>query len=191
MKRIIGLSAIGAVVVFLMSGCGGGGVSESTPAVKSPSQSLQGTYAFAGFDVNYSNGTTVVNINENSPSIASWSGTMEFGTDTLSQFFSINNARTSLTGSVTVTWAREGVAGTAHVTDANGTHDLEFTISGNNLTTYSGVIPYGTPNVTVEEYNYWTKVSDSGSPATERSITGKSGEPAATGTRRVAGSPAQ
>ncbi len=85
---------------------------------------------------------------------------MEFGTGTLSQSFSINSTPTALTGSVAITWIQEGVAGIAHVADAYGTHDLNFTISGNTLTTYSGVIPYGSPNLTVEEYNYWTKVSD-------------------------------
>lgn len=173
--------------VLAMAGCGGGGgTAENGPRVTSPSRSLQGTYSFVGFDVNYSNGTTVINVNENSPAIASWSGTMEFGTGTLSQSFSINSTPTALIGTVTVTWITEGVAGIAHVTDAFGTHDLNFTISGNTLTTYSGVIPYGTPDVTVEEYDYWIKVSDSHSPATESSVRGKTVDTAHTGKHWVA-----
>lgn len=187
MKRTVGLFVIGVVALFAMSGCGGGGgTAGSTPSVTAPGQSLEGTYSFVGFDVNYSNGTTVVNINENSPVITSWSGTMEFGTNTLSQSFVINDTPTSLTGTVTITWTTAGVTGIAHVTDILGTHDLPFTISGNDLTTYSGVIRYGTPGLTVEEYNYWTKVSDSVSPARESGVTERSDERAYTGKHRIA-----
>ena len=87
MKRIVGLVVIGVVAVFAMAGCGGDGGGGSTPPVTAPSQSLRGTYSFVGFDVNYSNGTTNINTNENSPVITSWSGTMEFGENTLSQSF--------------------------------------------------------------------------------------------------------
>jgi hypothetical protein len=186
MKRIDNLFVIGVVAVFSMVGCGGGGGSKSGPAVAAPSQSLQGTYTFVGFDVNYSNGTTVVNINENSPVITSWSGTMEFGENTLSQSFVINNSAIFLTGSITVSWTSAGVAGIVHITDESGTHDLPFTISGHNLTTYSGVIPYGDPGLTVEEYDYWTKVSDSISPVRQGGVTEKSDEPAYTGKRWIA-----
>jgi len=166
MNRTVGLVVIGVVAVLGMVGCGGGDVasgsaSPDTASITAPSRSLQGTYSFVGFDVNYSNGTTVVNVNENSPSITSWSGTMEFGTNTLSQSFDINDNPVELTGTVTITWITEGVAGIAHVTGPSGTHDLSFTISGDNLIIYSGLIPYGSPGLTVEEYNYWKKVSDS------------------------------
>jgi hypothetical protein len=186
MKRTVGLVVIGLVAVFAMVGCGGGDVasgsaSPGTASITAPSRSLQGTYSFVGFDVNYSNGTIVVNVNENSPSITSWSGTMEFGTNTLSQSFDINNNPIGLTGTVTITWITEGVAGVAHITDASGTHDLSFTISGDNLTTYSGVIPYGSPGLTVEEYNHWKKVSDSVSPDVLRSVTETSDLQAYTG----------
>ena len=186
MKRTVGLFVIGVVAVFAMVSCGGGGGGGSTPPVTAPSQSLQGTYSFVGFDVNYSNGTTLVTINENSPVITSWSGTMEFGTNTLSQSFVINNKSIYLTGTVTITWTTAGVAGIAHVTDKLGTHDLPFTISGTNLTTYSGVIQYGTPGLTAEEYDYWTKISDSISPVREGSVTKKSDEPAYTGKHWIA-----
>jgi hypothetical protein len=186
MKRFIGRSVIGVVALFAMASCGGGEGGGSAPPVTAPSQSLQGTYSFVGFDVNYSNGTTVVNINEKSPIITSWSGTMEFGTNTLSQSFIINSTKTALTGAVTITWTTAGVTGIAHVTDELGTHDLPFTISGNNLITYSGVVPYGNPGLTVEEYDYWTKVSDSSSPVREDSVTVKSYEPTYTGKHWIA-----
>lgn len=166
-KRFARLFVIGAVALFAMVGCGGGDSGGSAPSVTAPSQSLQGTYTFVGFDVNYSNGTTVVNINESSPTITSCSGTMEFGANTLSQSFVINDKPVALTGAVAITWIKAGVSGIAHVTDTAGTHDLPFTISGNTLITYSGVVQYGTPGLTVEEYNYWEKVSDSISPVTD------------------------
>jgi len=186
MKRMVGRLVIGVVALFATVGCGGGdGGGGSTPAVTAPSHSLQGTYSFVGFDVDYSNGATKVTVNENSPSISSWSGTMEFGTDTLSQTFVINDTVIFLTGTVTITWTTAGVAGIAHVTDDSGTHDLRFTISGTTLTTYSGVVPYGSPGLTVEEYDYWTKVSDSVSPATRGSVTERSDEPPYPGKRRI------
>ena len=186
MKRIIGQFVIGVVSLFAMASCGGGGGGSASPAVTAPSKSLHGTYSFVGFDLDYSNGTTKVTINENSPVITSWSGTMEFGPDTLSQSFVINNTFIELTGTVTITWTTDGVTGIAHVTDKSGTHDLPFTISGNNLTTYSGVVQYGSPGLTVSEYDYWTKVSDSISPVRKGSVTEKSDEPANTGKHWIA-----
>ena len=118
MKRIVGLFVLGVVAVFAMVGCGGGdGSVASGPSVTPPSQSLQGRYAFVGFDLEYSNGTTSVKINESSPVLASWSGTMEFGANTLSQSFVIDNTATFLTGTLTITWTTAGVSGIAHVTD--------------------------------------------------------------------------
>jgi hypothetical protein len=186
-KRIVGLFVLGVVAVFAMAGCGGGGSSATgEPSVTPPSQSLQGRYAFVGFDLEYSNGTTSVTINESSLLLSSWSGTMEFGANTLSQSFVIDNIATFLTGTVTITWTTAGVSGIAHVTDDFGTHDLPFSISGNTLTTYSGVIPYGSPGLTVEEYDYWMKISDSVSPATKGSVTERSAEPASAGKRWIA-----
>ena len=187
MKRIVGLFVLGVVDVFAMSVCGGGGGSAaSESSVTPPSQSLHGTYAFVGFDLEYSNGTTSVTINESSPVLSSWSGTMEFGPNTLSQSFVIDNTATYLTGTVTITWKTAGVNGIAHVTDNSGTHDLPFTISGNTLTTYSGVVPYGSPGLTVQEFDYWVKISDSVSPVTKGSVTESSDLPAYAGKRWVA-----
>ena len=193
MKRIVGLFVLGVVAVFAMAGCGGGdgGSAANEPSVTPlsvtpPSQSLQGRYAFVGFDLEYSNGTTSVTINESSPVLSSWSGTMEFGANTLSQSFVIDNTATFLTGTVTITWTTAGVSGIAHVTDNSGTHDLPFTISGNTLTTYSGVVPYGSPGLTVQEFDYWIKISDSVSPETKGSVTERSDVPAYSGKRWIA-----
>jgi hypothetical protein len=186
MKRFVSLFIIGMVAVFAMVGCGGGDGGGSTPSVTAPSRSLHGTYTFVGFDLNYSNGTTGVNINESSPVITSWSGTMEFGANTLSQSFIINDEPIALSGTVAITWITAGVSGIVHVTDMAGTHDLPFTISGNTLITYSGVVQYGTPGLTVEEYNYWEKVSDSISPASEVGVAVKSEGSGHTGNHRIA-----
>ena len=183
MKRITGPVALSIVAMFVLVGCGGGGGDGGTPPVTPPSQSLQGTYSLVGFDVDYSNGTT---INENSPIITSWSGTMKIGTTTWSQSFVINNIPAAVSGTATITWIIPGETGIAHVTDQSGTHDVAFTISGNNLTTYSGVIESGTPGLTFEEWDQWTKVSDSLSPIREGSVTGKTGEPAFTGKHWIA-----
>ena len=186
MKRRVGQFVIGVVALFAMASCGGDGGGGSVPSVTAPSRSIQGTYSFVGFDVDYSNGTTVTTVNENSPVITSWSGTMEFGPNTFSQSFIINNKLIYLTGTVTINWTTAGVTGIAHITDNSGTHDLPFTISGTNLTTYSGVMQYGSPGLTVEEYDYWTKVSDSFSPVMEGSVTEKSDGPANNGKHWIA-----
>jgi len=179
MKRVIGLFMLGVVAVFAMVSCGGGGGGGgSGPPVTPPSQSLQGTYSLTGFQVNYSNGTT---IDEHSSVITSWSGTMKIGTDSFSQSIVINNIPLAVSGSATISWITPNVSGIAHVTDPSGSHDVAFTISGNDLSTYSGVVQSGTPGLTFEEYDYWTKVSDSLSPAKESSVTEKSDEPAYTG----------
>jgi hypothetical protein len=187
MKRIVNLVVFGGIAMVAMLGCGGGGgTGGGAPSVTAPSNNLRGTYSFVGFDVNYSNGTTVVTINENSPSITSWSGSMEFGENTLTQSFVINNKPSALTGTVTITWTTPGAAGIAHITDELGSHDLPFTISGTTLTTYSGILQYGTPSLTVEEYDYWEKVSDSVSPVREGSVTENSGDTASPGGHWIA-----
>jgi hypothetical protein len=183
MKRIIGLFVLGVSAVMVMVSCGGGGGGGSAPPVTPPSQSLQGTYSLVGFDLIYSNGTS---IDEHSPVITSWSGTMKIGTSTVSQSFVINNTPFAVTGTSTITWITAGATGIAHVTDQSGTHDVAFTISGNNLTTYSGIIESGTPGITVEEYDHWIKISDSLSPVREGSVTEISDEPVLTGKHWIA-----
>ena len=171
MKRIIDLFMLGVVAAMVMVSCGGGGGGASAPPVTPPSQSLQGTYTLTGFDVVYSSGTT---INENSPSITSWSGTMKIGTSSFSQSFEVNGMPLAVSGSATISWITPNVSGIAHVTDLSGTHDVSFTISGNDLSTYSGVVPSG--GLTFEEWDYWTKVSDSLAPVREGSVTEKTEE---------------
>lgn len=178
MKRIFGLFTLGLVAVLTMVNCGSGGGGGGAPPVTPPSQSLEGTYSLTGFQVFYSDVTT---IDENSSIIASWSGTMKIGTSSFSQSFVINNTPISVSGSATISWITPNVSGIAHVTDPSGTHDVGFIIAGNTLSTYSGVVESGTPGLTFEEYDYWTKISDSLSLARGSSVAEKSDEPAYTG----------
>ena len=175
MERAIGCFMIGVAVSLTMINCGGGGGdSGPNPIVTPPGQSLQGTYMLTGFQVDYSNGVTIT---DNSSSVISWSGTMQIGTSSISQSFMINNIPLSVSGSATITWVTTSVSGIAHVTDSSGTHDIAFTISGNDLSTYSGVVQSNIPGVTFEEWDYWTKVSDSLSPEREIRFAEKPVEP--------------
>lgn len=172
MKRIVGLLLLAVAAAFTMVGCGSGGGDGGgiAPPVTPPGESLQGTYSLTGFQVNYSNGAS---FNEHSSIITSWSGTMKIGTNTISQTFVLNGTTGGGSGTLTITWTTDNVAGIAHVTDQSGTHDVAFTISGNDLTTYSGIVQSGTPGLTVEEWDYWTKVSDSFASVQGSSVTGK------------------
>ena len=156
------------IVLFLIGcgGSGGGGSSSPAPApapvtVTSPSEDLTGTYSLTGFTVSYSNGQTLT---EHSSGVTSWSGTMKIGSPTFTQSMAINNTPVAMQGTATVTW-QNSTNGIAHVTEQSGTkHDVSFSISGNSLTTYSGVVQSSTPGLTFQEWDYWLKVSDSLSP---------------------------
>ncbi len=149
------------MAAILLAGCGGSG---NAPPVTPPGSSLTGTYSLTGFTVNYSSGTS---INEHSSVVTSWYGAMKIGPSTISQYFIVNNVPMAVTGPVTITWTNPSLAGIAHVTDQSGTHDLSFSISGNDLTTYSGVTQSGTQGITFEEWDYWVKISDAFSPTRE------------------------
>lgn len=42
---------------------------------------------------------------------------------------------------------------------------MDFSILGNEITTYSGIEQSGIPRLTFEEWDYWTKVSDAHAPS--------------------------
>ncbi len=139
-----------------MLGCSGGDGGDAPPSVTPPSDDLVGTYNLTGFDIAYSNGTTIT---QQSPIITSWSGTMTIGDPTWTQRIVINGVLGTGAGTATVTWT-DNTSGVAHITDSTGTHDVAFTISGLNFTTYSGVLATSTPGLTVQEWDHWVKVSD-------------------------------
>jgi hypothetical protein len=133
-----------------------------------------------GFTVENSNGITFT---EHSPEVINWSGTMTIGTTTTTQSIVLNDTPVSVTGAYTVTW-KDDTSGTFHLIDQSGAHDVSFTISGNNLTTYSGILDAG-GGFTFEEWDYWVKVSDSQAPEMQGSVPEKSVESAYTGKRWI------
>ena len=162
MRKALSVCFYFLVVVFLAVGCGGGGgdgggggsstvVSNVTP----PSQSLVGTYRLNGFKIIYSNGVTVTEKN-----VTSFSGTMNIGTDTLTQTLVINGVTIYVpTTSYSITYTKGTSEGVIRLTDASGTHDGSFATSGNLLHTYTntGVTDTG---LRYEEWDYWEKTSD-------------------------------
>jgi hypothetical protein len=155
MKRLV----LALILGISLYGCGGGGGDGDggSPAVTPPNEDLTGTYSLTAFTVKFSDGTIV---DQNSSTITSWSGTMKIGDTTFTQSFVINDTPIALTGTATITWT-SSTTGIAHVTEQSGLeHDVYFSISGNDLTTYSGIIQSGTPGLTFEEWDYWLKVSD-------------------------------
>ena len=85
---------------------------------------------------------------------------MKIGSAYFTQSIVVNNTPVAMTGTATITWLTS-TSGIVHVTDQSGTHDLSFSISGNYLTTYSGIVQTSTPGLTFEEWDVWLKVSDS------------------------------
>lgn len=153
-------------VVFLATilwtcGGGGGGGGEVTP----PSQSLTGTYRLIGFTIAYSDGSTFTEYD-----FSGWSGTLIIDDPTWTESIVIQGMSAHITGTATITWTTPNTEGIAHLTDPSGTHDVQFTISGNEFDTYSGVMESTIPGTTFEEWNYWIKVSNSISSASVRSM---------------------
>jgi len=143
-------------LIMLVTGCGSSGSDgNSGPAVTPPSSSLIGTYNLATFRVEFSNGT--VYIPNNFPNVT---GTMVIDASTLTQDFVIQGNSVSASGQYSVTFSNaEHSQGNFSITDNSGTHDISFTISGIDLTTYSGVFQVS-PSVTAEEWDTWRKTSD-------------------------------
>ena len=100
---------------------------------------------------------------------------MKLGTETMGQSIVINNTTVKASGTYTITYTKETTEGIFHVTDATGNHDVSFTISGNKLTTYSGVVNLG-GGITYEEWDTWEKESDSFESVASEKIEGNNGE---------------
>lgn len=146
----------------LLVGCGGGGGGDSTPPpVVNPSV-LYGTYALSGFDVKYSNG---VFVDETNPVVKSYGGTMRIRPDGyVYQSVTLNGSTEVVSGYVNIVW---DTASSGRFLGANNVLLATFTMSGNDLTTYSGVTPLSGTNLTYEEWDYWHKTSNSYAPEVE------------------------
>ncbi len=62
-----------------------------------------------------------------------------------------------------------------HIKDATGNHDGSFSISGNELTTYSGVMDLG-GGITFEEWDTWEKTGNSFESVASEKIEGNNVE---------------
>lgn len=142
------------IIFFLFQGCGGGGDDSSGSTVTPPAENITGTYTLRAFTVKYSNGVTITDKD------VSYSGTMKIGSQSISQSFVINNTPISVSGTYVITYTQGTSDGNFRVTDTTGTHDIPFSISGNLLATYSGVVTLGS-GATFEEWDSWEKTSNS------------------------------
>lgn len=126
---------------------------EPASTVTPPAQDITGTYSLKAFTIKFSNGLTLTEKN------VSVSGAMYIGPNTISQSIIVNNNPVTLSGTYSITYTSGTTEGLLHITDSSGTHDVSFTISGNDLTTYSGVLPVNS-TTTAEEWDTWEKNSD-------------------------------
>jgi hypothetical protein len=151
-------SFLGLTLLTLISCGGGGGDSTTTtiaPTVTPPTQNIVGTYSLRSFIIKYSDGGTVTEKN-----FPSFSGTMKFGANTYSQSGALGDVSSwSNTGTYSITYTQGTSAGIFHITDSSGTYDVSFSISGNILTTDTGILP-SESGLTFEEWITWEKTSD-------------------------------
>lgn len=144
---------LSGIVVMSIMGCGGGGGDSSSVSIIPPSQNIIGTYTFKSTVIKYSNGTTLT---EKDVPIT---GTMKLGSNTLSQTMTLNNNTYTVSGQYTSSFNSAASTGTLHITDTTGTHDVTFSITGNDMTTYSGISVLGN-GLTYKEWDTWTKVDN-------------------------------
>jgi len=143
------------VLVMLLTGCGGSGGNEIYgPVVTPPSINLIGKYNLTKFRVEFSDGTTYT------PSNLNVSGTMVIDAITFAQDLTIQGNPFSASSPYSVTFTNaDQTQGYFTFNDNNVTRTVSFTISGFDLTTYSGVFQVS-PSVTAEEWDTWRKISD-------------------------------
>jgi len=160
MKKDFSRLILGLALLILISCGGGGGDSTTTtatttvPTLTPPTQNIVGTYSLRSFIIKYSDGVTMTEKN-----FPSFSGTMKFGANTYSQSGALGEASWSNSGTYSITYTQGTSAGIFHITDSSGTHDTSFSISGNILTTYTGILPLEN-GLTYEEWDTWEKTSD-------------------------------
>jgi len=134
------------VLIIFITGCG----SSSSGDVN-----LIGTYDLTNFLVKFSDGTIYT------PNDLDVSGTMVIDAISITQNLTIEGIpQPPSSGQYTVTFTNaDQTQGYFTFNDNNVTRTVIFTISGVNLTTYSGVFQVS-PSVTAEEWDTWRKISD-------------------------------
>jgi len=146
------------VLVMLLTGCGSSGGNEIYgPVVTPPSINLIGKYNLTTFRVEFSDGNTWT------PSDLKVSGKMIIDSSTLTQDLTINDFPwLSVSNQYDVTFTdADHTQGVFTFINNNSTHTVSFTISGMDLTTYSGVYEVSPdPYVTAKEWDTWRKISD-------------------------------
>jgi hypothetical protein len=143
-----------SMTLFLIS-CGdsvdsGGG---SDGGVIPPWQDIRGTYFLDTITLVYSDGIVVTQDDMNI------SGTMQICAGTIIQSFFIDGIPYELIGTYTVKYTNRTSEGYLDITESIGTYYLYFLISGNNLITYSGILPFE-DGITYEEWDTWYKVDN-------------------------------
>jgi hypothetical protein len=154
MKKHVTVLLVVSTAILLIAGCGGGGGGGGgggtvelcfqewdhwlADTLNPPTSSnLVDTYDLIGFDVNFwEDGVLVLTLDEND--VISFSGTMTITATTITQSITLEGSPFFATGSYTVTPAG-ATSGTFHITDLSGSYDFDFDISGNVLTTDSGL----------------------------------------------------
>jgi hypothetical protein len=100
---------------------------------------------------------------------------MKIGPETISQSITINKTTVRPSGTYTITYTNGTSEGIMHIKDATGNHDGSFSISGNELTTYSGVMDLG-GGITFEEWDTWEKTGNSFESVASEKIEGNNVE---------------
>lgn len=140
-----------SIPLFLIS-CGEGGDNWDDGGVIPPTQDLKGTYFLSAVTLVYSDGIVITQDDINISAI------MSICEGTITQSFFIDETPYELTGIYTVTYTNRTSEGYFNLTESTG--NLYFLISGNNLTTYSGIVPFE-EGLTYEEWDTWNKVDNS------------------------------
>jgi hypothetical protein len=119
-----------------------------------PSSKISGTYILKDFYVLYSNGTVYTNSDFEA------SGTMEIGSSGMYQAVSVGGNQVAFQGTYQPRYTYQKRDGLFAISDYSGTHGVLFWINGDDLNTFSGVVPLGN-GITSQEWDYWMKVGES------------------------------
>lgn len=157
MKKHVTALLIVSSAILLIAGCGGGGGGSDTvelclrdwdywmaDTLNPPTSSnLEDTYDLIGFDIEFwEDGVLVFTMDEED--VPGYSGTLDIQPATITQTITMQGESNTLTGSYTVSIA-DTTSGTLHITYQFESSDIDFDISGNTLTTDTGLNCFDIP----------------------------------------------